>query len=265
MLPAIEVIFMKTSIFNLDGKVKKEIDLPVIFDTPYRPDLITRVSAAIQSNSKQPQGRDPMAGKRTTAESWGTGRGRARVPRVKGGGTRAANSGAFINMAVGGRLAHPPRSNKVIQKKVNKKEKKLALSSAIAATTMKELVTKRGHKLGDLKTPILVCDDKIQTIKKTSNLISVFNNLGLHEELERAKVKKIRAGKGKKRGRKYKRRKGPLLVVEDYGIHQAARNIPGVDVTTISNLSIDMLAPGGHPGRLTLWSESAIKALGNME
>jgi len=94
-------------IFDLQGKPSGKIALPDVFSTPLRPDVIKRAVLAIQSNRLQPQGRDPMAGKKTTAESRGTGSGIARVPRVKGGG-RAA----FAPSTVKGRQPHPPKAKK---------------------------------------------------------------------------------------------------------------------------------------------------------
>ena len=84
-----------------------------------------------------------MAGKRTTAESRGTGSATARVPRIKGGSGRAA----FAPSTVKGRQPHPPRAEKKILKNIPKKEAKLALFSAIAATAQKETVASRGHKV----------------------------------------------------------------------------------------------------------------------
>jgi len=114
-------------VFDLKGKSTGKITLPEIFSTPLRPDVIKRAVLAIQSSSIQPQGRDPMAGKRTTAESRGTGSAIARVPRIKGGSGRAA----FAPSTVKGRQPHPPRSEKKILKSIPKKEAKLALFSAI--------------------------------------------------------------------------------------------------------------------------------------
>jgi large subunit ribosomal protein L4e len=55
---------------------------------------------------------------------------------------------------------------------------------------------------------------------------------------------------------------GPLIVVvENKGLANAARNVPGVEVTTVANLNTEMLAPGTHPGRLTLWTNGAIERL----
>src|SRR5512136_2965288 len=114
-------------VFNLEGKAVGKIDLPPVFTTPLRPDVIKRAVLALQSSRIQPQGRDPMAGKRTTAESRGTGSGTARVPRRKTG----AGKGAFAPGTVSGRQAHPPLSEKSILRKISKKERKLALFSAI--------------------------------------------------------------------------------------------------------------------------------------
>ncbi|MFX0103252.1 MAG: 50S ribosomal protein L4 [Candidatus Hodarchaeota archaeon] len=254
-------MLLKVNVYGLDGKVKGNINLPSVFESVYRKDLINKVVTSSQSARKQPQGRNIMAGKRTSAESWGTGRARARVPRVKGSGTRIANSGAFVSMTVGGHLAHPPRAWKNLNKKVNVKEKKAALNSAIAASINKTLLHQRGHQIEELDSPILILDDKIQTVKTTQVLINILEINGLKKELERGRIKKIRSGKGKKRGRKYKRAKGPLMVVENFGIYHAARNIPGIDVTSLRNLCVEDLAPGGQAGRLVIWSESSINAL----
>ncbi len=129
-------------IFDLQGKPTGKATLPSVFDTPLRPDVIKRAVLAIQSNRLQPQGRDPMAGKRTSAESRGTGMAMARIPRLKGSSGRAA----FAPGTVGGRQAHPPVSEKKIVKRIPKKEAHLALLSAIAATASKETVASRGHE-----------------------------------------------------------------------------------------------------------------------
>jgi large subunit ribosomal protein L4e len=72
----------------------------------------------------------------------------------------------------------------------------------------------------------------------------------------------IRAGKGKHRGRKMKQAIGPLIVVvENKTLANAASNLPGVDITTVRNLNPELLAPGTHPGRLTLWTNGAIEQL----
>ncbi len=251
-----------TEIFDLQGKATGKITLPPVFQTPIRPDVIKRAVLAIQSNRLQPQGRDPMAGKRTTAESRGTGMGIARVPRIKGGGGRAA----FAPSTVGGRQPHPPKAEKIIVKSIPKKEAKLALTSAIAATAQKDVVVKRGHKVEDIVQIPLIVDDAIEGLTKAKEVEEAFSSLGLNADLNRVKnSRKVRAGKGKRRGRKMKQAVGPLIVVVDgESLASAASNLPGVQVTTISNLNTEMLAPGTHPGRLTVWTNGAIEQLNTL-
>lgn len=249
-------------IFNVKGKPIGKIKLPPAFGTPLRPDIIKRAVLAIQSNRFQPQGRDPMAGKRTTAESRGVGLGMARIPRTKGPRGR----GALAPGTVGGRAAHPPTSEKKIVKRIPKKEKHLALLSAIAATASKEVVASRGHSVEDVpEIPLIVTDD-LEGLKRSKEVEETLIQLGVLSDIYRVKEsRKIRAGKGKSRGRKIKQAVGTLIVVaENKGIMEAARNIPGVNVVTVSNLNAEILAPGAHPGRLTIWTSSAIEKLNKL-
>ncbi len=257
----------KISVIGLDGKEKAKLELPAVFSIFPRKDLIERAVASSESAEKQPQGRDPLAGKRNNAESWGTGQAMARVPRIKGTGFPGARNAGFAPGVVGGRVAHPPRSEKIIVKKLNKQEKKLALINAIAATGNRELVAYRGHKIENLVTFPLVLDDKLQTLKKTSQVMEVLNSVGLSDETDRVRNgRTIRAGKGKRRGRKYKNRKGPLIVIkDDFGIYKAARNILGVEVVNVNHLNSKYLAPGANIGRLVIWTQSAFKELEKLE
>ncbi len=249
-------------IFDLQGKSTGKINLPAVFSTPLRPDVIKRAVLAIQSNRLQPQGRDPMAGKKTTAESRGTGSGISRVPRMKSGAGRAA----FAPSTVKGRQPHPPRAEKIIVKNIPKKEAKLALISAIAATAEKDVVVARGHKIENVIAIPLVIDNAFENLTKVKEVEAVFTSLGFAAELTRVRdSRKIRAGKGKHRGRKMKQAVGPLIVVvEGKSLSKAASNIPGVEVSTVVNLNTEMLAPGTHPGRLTVWSSGAIEKLSSL-
>jgi large subunit ribosomal protein L4e len=248
-------------IFDLQGKATGKIDLPAVFQTPIRPDVIKRAVLAIQSNRIQPQGRDPMAGKKTTAESRGTGAGISRVPRMKGAG-RAA----FAPFTVKGRQTHPPRSEKIIVKNIPKKEAKLALTSAIAATAQKDIVAGRGHRIDTVVGIPLVVDNAFEGLTKAQEVEDVFSKLGFDAEFTRVKEsRKVRAGKGKHRGRKMKQAVGPLIVVVDgKSLLAAASNLSGVEVTTVTNLNTEMLAPGTHPGRLTVWTNGAIEKLSTL-
>ena len=248
---------MKVPILDTENKPVEEVEMPMVFQTPYRPDVIRRAVIAQQSHGFQPQGRDPMAGKRTTAESMGVGLGIARVPRIKGG--RRAAFGVSI---VGGHQAFPPRAEKRIRKEINKKERRLAMRSGIAATAVRDIVAGRGHVIDFVGQLPLVVDDSIQLLRKTREVRDLFVNLGLWPDVERAERRKIRAGRGKTRGRKRRVGKGPLIVVsEDLGIGKASANIPGVDVAEVSDLNAELLAPGGHPGRLVIWTRSAFTSL----
>lgn len=245
-------------IFNLEGKQVGRIRLPDVFKTPFRPDVIKRAVIAIQSHRFQPKGRDPYAGKRTTAESWGAGYGIARVPRIKG-----SRRAALVPGTVGGRLAHPPVIEKKIYKKIPKKERRLALLSAIAATASREIVKARGHIIDNVPDIPLIVTDDLESVSKASELKNVLINLGVWSDIERVKESiKVRSGKGKMRGRRIKMAVGPLIVVSKKdGIFRAARNFPGVDIISVKDLNPELLAPGTHPGRLTLWTNSSIKEL----
>ncbi|AEK72877.1 50S ribosomal protein L4P [Thermococcus sp. 4557] len=250
---------MKVKVFNLEGEPVEEIELPKVFATPFRPDLIRRAVIASWTHRIQPQGRDPQAGKRRVTENIGKGHGMARVERIK----TSPRFAAFVPFARGGRRTHPPKVEKVIWEDINKKERRLAIMSAIAATANYDLVRARGHIVDNVpQVPIVVTDD-LEKVFKTAQTREIFKKLGVWDDIERAKKNtKIRAGKGKMRGRRYKKAKGPLVVVaKNEGIVQGARNHPGVDVVTVENLGVELLAPGTHPGRLTVWTKGAIERL----
>ncbi len=248
---------MMAKVLSLSGEVVEEIELPKVFEEEFRPDIIKRAVLAIQSHRRQPYGPNPLAGVDYAWENWGPGYGYARVPRIKHG-SRAV----VVPQAVGGRKAHPPKPQRKWAEKINKKEMKKALRSAIAATANVELVKARNH-LFEGELPKVVVND-IESIKKTKEVIEVFKAIGVYEDVERAKeTKRYRAGKGKMRGRRYKMKKSVLLVVgKDNGILKAAKNLPGVDAVLVRNLNVELLAPGCHAGRLTVWSKSAIEYLG---
>ncbi len=254
---------MKTSLQTLDGSTKEEIELPKIFEMPYRPDLIHRVYVAVATHNLQRQGRNPEAGERTSAESWGVGRGAARVPRVRGRGGQRSSQAAGVASVVGGRVPHPPKAEKTVRKEVNQKERRLAVASAIAATAQKEIVALRGHKVdGVTSLPIVVVDD-IEKISRTKDLLDLLSALNLTTDLDRAAgVRKARSGKAQMRGRGARSGRGPLIVVSnDQGIGKAVGNLPGVEYILAHDLTITHLAPGSHAGRLVVWSKSALEAL----
>ncbi len=258
----------KASVYNLDGNKIGSIEIPKIFNVDPREDLIKKSIEVAQSQKVQVQGRDINAGLRTTAEGWGTGHALSRAPRIKGSGFPTARNVGRVPFARGGRLTHPIKVEKNIKKKINKKTKKLAIISAISASAKSDWIKKRGHLIDKVPQIPLIIDDKVQTIKKTSKMYSILCNLGFKEELKKIKknYKKIRSGKGKRRGRKYKKSKSLLIVIkEDFGILKAVRNIPGVDIVKLVTLSINELAPGGQAGRVVIWTQSAFNELHKYE
>ena len=124
-----------------------------------------------------------------------TGQGVSRVARASGGGGGRQGQGAEVASTRGGRQAHPPIVEKVIYKKLNKKENKLALCSAIAGTASKEIVESRGHKIEGIESfPIIVSDD-IESISKASEILKVLDSLKLTQDLKRLESRKARSGK----------------------------------------------------------------------
>lgn len=168
--------------------------------------------------------------------------------------------GAFAPGTVGGRRAHPPKASKVWWKKINEKERIKSIRSAIAATMLKEVVSQRGHMVpGNYP---FVLDDKFEQLDKTKEIVGIFKKLGLEKELQRTEHKQVRHGKGKSRGRKYKKSKGPLIIVSKKGnLHNAAKNISGIEVVEVRSLNTELLAPGAKAGRLALWTSAAIEIM----
>lgn len=245
---------MDINIIDLSGNTTKKISSS-LFDESYRPDLIKKAVLAAQANRQQPYGPHMYAGMRTSAEGWGPGRGVSRVARIKNG-----NKAARIPQAVKGRQAHPPKPEADRTEKINDKERKKAIRSALAATGNPELVTKRGHKFS-AQLPLIAVDN-LAELTKTKDVKSFMEAVKVWDDIERAKETTIRAGKGKLRGRRYKNTKSILIVTdEDKGIARAARNLAGVDIVTFDQLNTELLAPGTHAGRLTIFTESAIAKL----
>ena len=243
-----------TKVYSKDGEDSGETELPGVFDTTYRSDLIRRAFHASQANEKQPYGADEYAGLRTSAESRGSGQGIAHIARIKGG-----NRAARAPQAVGGRPAHPPKAEKKVGEGINVKERKKAIRSAVAATTDPELVAERGHEFGEVELPVVV-DSGFEDLVKTREVVEALEEIGIHRDVERAdEGRSIRSGRGKTRGRKYKQPRSVLFVATEE--LKAARNLAGVDVVRATDLGVKHLAPGGNPGRLTVWTESALEVL----
>jgi large subunit ribosomal protein L4e len=258
---------MKTQVLSLTGAKQEEIELPKVFQTPFREDLIHRAYVNLDSHHYQRQGRHPTAGMDVVAMSNDppTGHGQARVARIRGGGPRRGQA-AGVAMVRGGRQAHPPLSEKVIYKKLNKKERRLALCSAIAATASKDLVASRGHSVSKIESfPIVVSDD-LEKISKAKEISKVFDALNLTADIERLESRKARSGRSVIRGRKTKTGKSILFVTKDpKSLAKACGSFLGVDVRAASDLSVLDLAPGSQPIRLTVYTKAALNELANIK
>ena len=254
---------MKARVIALDGTDSGEIDLPAVFDTPYRPEVIHKVYVNVLSHSYHRQGRYPAAGEMVSAESRNTGLGIARLARARGEGFPRAGQAAGVAGVRHGRVAHPPESWKVIYKKINRKEKQLGLCSAIAVTAKKELVERRGHKISnEVKLPLVVSND-IESIAKTKDLKNALIRFGLEDDLARASfVRKARSGIARRRGRSTRSGTSALIVVgNDSKLVTLSESIPGINIKHAKELSILDLVPGSKPIRLTIYSQSAIEYL----
>ncbi|MBW6451827.1 MAG: 50S ribosomal protein L4 [DPANN group archaeon] len=261
---------MKTTLYSIKGEKKGTITIPPIFSEPIRNDLVKRSVMSIESKLRQPYGTSPEAGQKTSAKdvsrrsiygSWAN-KGYASIRRIRVGSGHLTGRARTSPEAVKGRRAHPPMAEKIWVKEINKKENRIAIRSAIAATANKDLIIKRGHNIGAITEFPIIVENDLEDIKKTTEIIEILNKLGFTEDLKRTSERSVRAGKGTMRGRKYKTKKGVLIVVaDDKNVKNAAENILGIDICKVKDINTKLLAPGKTPGRLTLWSKSAIDLL----
>ncbi|RZF47447.1 hypothetical protein LSTR_LSTR007374 [Laodelphax striatellus] len=242
------------------------ISLPAVFKAPIRPDVVNFVHQNIAKNHRQPYCVNKDAGHQTSAESWGTGRAVARIPRVRGGGTHRSGQGAFGNMCRGGRMFAPTKTWRRWHRKVNVNQKRYAMVSAIAASGVPALVMSKGHMVQDVPELPLVVSDKIQEYNKTKQATIFLHRIKAWNDIQKVyKSRRFRAGKGKMRNRRRIQRRGPLIIYNrDQGLTKAFRNIPGVELINVTKLNLLKLAPGGHVGRFVIWTQSAFEKLDSL-
>merc|ERR1712036_79043 len=242
---------------------EKPVCLPAVFKVPIRPDIVSFIHHEVAKNHRQPYCVNRDAGHQTSAESWGTGRAVARIPRVRGGGTHRSGQGAFGNMCRGGHMFAPTKVYRRWHRRVNVNQKRYAMTSAIAATGVPALVMAKGHRIDNIPEVPLVVSDSVQSFKKTKEAYIFLNKVKAWTDIEQVyKTQRFRAGKGKMRNRKRIQKRGPFVVFDqDQGVTKAFRNIPGVETISVDHLNLLKLAPGGHVGRFVIWTESAFKKL----
>merc|ERR1712205_17009 len=238
----------------------KQVQLPAVFLAPIRPDIVTFVHTSMNKNRRQAYAVNKDAGHQTSAESWGTGRAVARIPRVPGGGTHRAGQGAFGNMCRGGRMFNPTKTWRKWHRKINVNQRRYAVCSALAASALPSLVMARGHRISEVPECPLVLDASVESCEKTSKEVGAF------EDVEKSKAsRQIRSGKGKMRNRRHVQRRGPLVVyANDNGITKGFRGLSGVEVCHVDRLNLLQLAPGGHLGRFVVFTEGALAKLDSL-
>lgn len=252
----------RVHVYSLDGDVVKTVDLPSVFRSDLRTDLIRRAVTAAQANRRQPYGPGRRSGMRHSVRWSGKGQGVSRVPRIRG-----TMIGAQAPGTVGGRRAHPPRPETTWFQKINDQERRLARNAALAALKEVSMVTERGHRFkAELSLPVII-EDGIETLKPdggaTQEGVKILERLGVFPDVERAKEgRHVRAGRGKMRGRRYRQPTSLLVVVKDTTtVRRLFGNLPGIEVVSPAALNAERLAPGGDPGRLTVFSEGALEVL----
>ncbi|KAG8213146.1 ribosomal protein L4 domain-containing protein [Butyriboletus roseoflavus] len=239
------------------------LPLPAVFTAPIRLDVVAQVHKSIAKNKRQAYAVSEKAGHQTSAESWGTGRAVARIPRVGGGGTHRSGQAAFGNMCRGGRMFAPTKTWRRWHVKVNQNQRRFATVSALAASALPSLVLARGHRIEQVPEVPLVVPAAVESFKKTKEAVALLKSINAYDDVVKvSNSRKLRAGKGKMRNRRYRQRRGPLIVYnEDNGIAKAFRNLPGVELANVKRLNLLQLAPGGHLGRFIIWTEDAFALL----
>lgn len=251
---------------STDASVMTTVTLPAVFTAPIRSDVVHQVHTLMAKNARQAYGISLRAGMQTPAESWGTGRAVSRIPRVPGGGTSRSGQGAFGNMCRGGRMFTPNKVWRKWHKKISVAQRRFAVSSAIAASALPSLVMARGHRVDEVPEFPLVLADSLNRVTKTKEAINILQRYGAYADVQKSKdSKKLHVGVGKMRNRRYTQRRGPMIVYDiSEGLDKSFRNLPGVQLCLVDNMSLLDLAPGGHLGRFVIWTKGAFDKLDSL-
>ena len=248
----------RVHLLDLHGKQEGTVTLPIAFSQPIRLDLIRRAVVAAQSHRRQPYGTSPSGGLRHSVEWSGKGRGVARTPRLMD-----SMRGAQAPNTVGGRAAHPPKVERIWEKKINRKERRRAFASALSATREEKLAKARGHEIPHgLHLPV-VLEDPIEEIASSADARELLLRLKLWRDVERARAGTHlkSSGRARRRGRVRRTPRSILVVTSAPGKALGFRNLSGVEVVAAARLATEDLAPGGVAGRLTVFSRGAVESL----
>ena len=245
-------------------KTVGDVPLPAVFTAPIRNDVVQFVHTQMAKNARQAYAVTRLTGMNHSAASWGTGRAVARIPRISGSGTAAGGAGAFGNMCRAGRMFAPTKTYRRWHRKINNHQKRYAVVSALAASAVTALVQARGHKVENIAEVPFVVDDSVQNFAKTKEAVAFLESSKAMDDVARvADSRQVRAGRGKRRNRRYVHRRGPMLVLANSNTNgaRAFRNVYGLDTANVNSLNLLHLAPGGHLGRFIIWSKAAFQQL----
>jgi len=261
---------MKVQIIDINGIKAREIATG-IFESEIRSDIVQKLIEIERFDEKQPYAPFTWAGMNTSASGnvkhnrhvWKTdrGRGTSRYPkkRMSDKGSHFVWVAAIIPGVRGGRRAHPPKIPRT-EIKINKKEKLLALKSALAMVASLDQLKKKYSTLNSMDTKLkfpLVIDSKLLSLK-SKGFFEALNKIFGKELFNLAvQEKTVRAGRGKMRGRKYKQNAGMLLVIGN----KEKMKISGIDVVNVKEMKLRQLAENG--ARITMFTEEAVKDIEN--
>ena len=245
---------MKAEVFDLDGKKIKTIELPEQFYENYEPDLINRAILAIFSHRRQPYGTMPLAGQGYSANlsrrrrdykgAYGKGISRASRKTMWRRGMQFGWVGAISPGTVGGRRAHPPKATKIWGLKINTKEKRKAIRSALSGVVQ--------------TNNLVVVEDKFENLKKTKDVKKVLSALGFNIET----IKRKKPGRAKSRGRAIRFKKNALIVFsKNCSTVKAISNVAGFDSTDVKSVNANLLSLGYGIPRQCVFTEGALSLL----
>lgn len=258
---------MKIGIIDKTGKKVGDFDLKLSEDV--REDIFKKAVTSESSLFKESHGATPLAGKKASINVTKRrqkfrstyGKGASRTPRktMWRRGKQLRFVGAFAPNTVGGRRAHPPKASKIMFKDMNNKEWLKALKVGVVASMSNALVSANGQKVPASYPMIL--DESYETIFKTRDFKDILEVIGFGEELTRAAIRKVRAGKGTMRNRTYVEKRGPLVVVSSIEVPllKATRNIKGFDVITPELLMVSDFGMSYKPGRAVIFTKPAME------